>query len=238
LPLKTKTGVEVASALKEIFKERKPGLLWTDKGLEFFNRHVKNLVDLYTTENEEKSSVAERWNRTMKERMFKYFTANNTRRYIDIVDRLVENYNNTKHSSIKMTPVQASEKQNENKVYMALYPDEVDRGNIKHKFKVGDKVRITKKKSIFEKGYTPRWTEEIFTVSELRYTDPLTYKITDMNGEEIKGSFYEPELQKTEQEVFRIEKIIRRKGDKSLVKWFGYPTEFNSWVENKDLEKL
>jgi len=119
---------------------------------------------------------------------------------------------------------------------MALYPDDVNRPNIKHKFKVGDKVRITKKKSIFEKGYTPRWTEEIFT--ELRYTDPPTYKITDMNGEEIKGSIYGPELQKTEQEVFRIEKVIRRKGDKSLVKWVGYPKEFNSWVENKDLEKL
>ena len=117
-------------------------------------------------------------------------------------------------------------------VYMALFPD--DRRNIKHKFKVGDNVRITKKKSIFEKGYTPRWTEEIFTVSELRYTDPPTYKITDMNGEEIKGSFYEQELQKTEQEVFRIEKVIRRKGDKSLVKWVGYPKAFNSWVENKD----
>ena len=101
LPLKTKTGVEVASALKEIFKERKPGLLWVDKGLEFFNTHVKSLVELYTTENEEKSSVVERWNRIMKERMFKYFTANNTRRYIDIVDRLVQNYNNTKHSSIR-----------------------------------------------------------------------------------------------------------------------------------------
>ena len=97
---------------------------------------------------------------------------------------------------------------------------------------IRDRVRITKKKSIFEKGYTPRWTEEIFTVTELRYTDPPTYKITDMNGEEIK------ELQKTEQEVFRIEKILRRKGDKSLVKWAGYPKEFNSWVANKDLEKL
>jgi len=174
----------------------------------------------------------------MKERMFKYFTANNTRRYIDILDQLVQNYNNTIHSSIKMTPVQASEKRNENKVYMKLYPDDINKRNIKHKFKVGDKVRITKKKSIFEKGYTPRWTEEIFTVSKLRYTDPPTYKITDMNGEEIKGSFYGPELQKTEQEVFRIEKVIRRKGDKSLVKWVGYPKEFNSWVENKDLEKL
>ena len=89
LPLNTKTGVEVASAFKEIFKERKPDLLWTDKGLEFFNRHVKSLVELYTTENEEKSSVVERWNRTMNERMFKYFTANNTRRYIDIVDKLI-----------------------------------------------------------------------------------------------------------------------------------------------------
>jgi len=78
--------------------------------------------------------------------------------------------------------------------------------------KIGDKVRITKKKNIFEKGYTPRWTEEIFTVSELRYTDPPTYKITDTNGEEIKGSFYEQELQKSQQEVFRIEKIIKRKG--------------------------
>ena len=90
-----------------------------------------------------------------------------------------------------------------------------------------DKVRITKKKSIFEKGYTPRWIEEIFTVSELRYTDPPTYKITDMNGEEIKGSFCEQELQ-----------VIRRKGDKSLVKWVGYPMEFNSWIKNKDLVKL
>jgi len=79
-----------------------------DKGLEFFNRHVKSLVEIYTTENEEKSSVAERWNRTMKERMFKYFTANNTRRYIDISDQLVQNYNNIIHSSIKMTPVQGS----------------------------------------------------------------------------------------------------------------------------------
>ena len=119
IPLKTKTGVEVAGALKEIFKQRKPGLLWTDKGLEFFNRHVKGLVDLYTTENEEKSSVAERWNRTMKERMFKYLTAN---RYIDILDHLVDKYNNTIHSSIKMTPVQASEKKIENKVYKNLYP--------------------------------------------------------------------------------------------------------------------
>ena len=89
------------------------------------------------------------------------------------------------------------------------------------KFAVDHKVKITKKKSIFEKEYTPRWTEEVFTVSEVRYTDPITYKLKDFNGEEIKGSFYEQELQKTTQEMFRIEKVIRRKGDKSLVKWVG-----------------
>jgi len=95
------------------------------------------------------------------------------------------------------------------------------------KFSVDDKVRITKKKSIFEKGYTPRWTEEVFTVSEVRYTDPITYKLNDFNGEEIKGSFYEQELQKTTQEMFRIEKVIRRKGDKSVVKCVGHSDEFN-----------
>ena len=93
---------------------------------------------------------------------------------------------------------------------------------------IDDNVRITKKKKNFDKGYTPRWTEEVFTVSEVRYTDPITYKLKDLKGEEIKGSFYEQELQKTTQEMFRIEKVIRRKGDKSLVKWVGYPDEFNS----------
>ena len=108
----------------------------------------------------------------------------------------------------------------------------------KPKFKVGDKVRITRKKGIFEKGYTTRWTEEVFTVSKIQHTDPITYKIVDENNEEIQGTFYEQELQKTTQEMFRIEKVLRRKGNKSLVKWLGYPDSFNSWVDNSDLVKL
>jgi len=91
---------------------------------------------------------------------------------------------------------------------------------------------------MFEKSYTPKWTEEVFTVSKIQYTDQPTYKIKDYNNDEIQGTFYEQELQKTNQEVFRIEKIIRKRGDKLLVKWFGYPKSFNSWVENKDLIKL
>jgi hypothetical protein len=103
------------------------------------------------------------------------------------------------------------------------------------KFAVGDRVRITKKKGLFEKGFTPRWSEEVFIVSQIQYTDPTTYKITDNNGEEIEGTFYQQELQKTSQEIFRIEKIIRKRGNKSLVKWLGYSDTFNSWIDNTSI---
>jgi hypothetical protein len=81
----------------------------------------------------------------------------------------------------------------------------------------------------------PRWSEEVFIVSQIQYTDPTTYKITDNNGEEIEGTFYQQELQKTSQEIFRIEKIIRKRGNKSLVKWLGYSDTFNSWIDNTSI---
>ena len=238
IPLKDKTGKSVASALETIFKERKPEKMWVDKGKEFYNKDVKDLIELYSTENEEKSSVVERWIRTMKEKMWKYFTDKNTNIYIDILPDLVKDYNNTRHSSIKMTPVKASKKENELTVWRNLYPEHFVIHDINPKFSVGDKVRISKKKKTFEKGYTTRWTEEIFTIVEVKRTRPPTYKIADLNGEEIQGSFYEPELQKTNQEIFRIEKVIKRGKKKSLVKWKGYSDNFNSWVDNKDIVNI
>ena len=210
IPLKDKMGKSVASALKTIFKERKPEKMWVDKGKEFYNKDVKEIIELYSTENVEKSSVIERWIRTMKEKMWKYFTDNNTNVYIDILPDLVKDYNNTKHSSIKMTPVEASEKKNELTVWRNLYPNRLDIIDINPKFSVGDKVRISKKKALFEKGYTTRWTEEVFTITKIKRTSPITYKIADLNGEEIDGTFYEPELQKTSQQLFRIEKVIEK----------------------------
>ena len=235
IPLKDKTGKSVADALKRIFKSRKPNKIWVDKGKEFYNREVQGLIELYSTENEEKSSVVERWNRTMKEKMWKYFSSNSTNVYINVLDDLVHQYNNTIHSSIKMTPIAASKKKNENKVWRNLYPDHDQRKTFNAQYSVGDRVRIAKKKKTFEKGYTPRWTEEIFTISTVQNTVPTTYKITDYNGEEIQGTFYEQELQKTTQNIFRIEKVIRKGKTKSLVKWKGYPDTFNSWVSNKEL---
>ena len=172
IPLKDKTGKSVASALKTIFEERKPEKMWVDKGKEFYNKDVKDLIELYSTENEEKSSVVERWIRTMKEKMWKYFTDNSTNVYINVLSDLVKEYNNTRHSSIKMTPVKARKKENELMVWRNLYPDRLEIRDINPKFSVGDKVRISKKKKTFEKGYTTRWTEEILRLLKYNVTNP------------------------------------------------------------------
>ena len=106
------------------------------------------------------------------------------------------------------------------------------------KFKIGDHVRISKHKNIFANGYAPNWSEKVFVVSKIKNTVPWTYVINDLNGEEITGSFYEKELQKTSQKESRIEKILKRKSDKLYVKWKGYDNHFNSWIDKKDLIRV
>ena len=247
VPLKTKTGIAVADALRDLFKHQlPPKKLWTDKGKEFYNKHVaevlaKNNIQIYSTENEEKASVVERWNRTIKTKMWKYFSANNTKRYIDILDRLINKYNNTKHRSIGCTPTVARRPASYQHVFKKLYTKNIERQD--PKFKVGDQVRITKKKKTFEKGFTLNWTEEVFNISEVKPTKPPTYIIQDMQGDTIEGSFYEAELQITKQDVYRIEKVIKKRTRKdgereALVKWKGYDNKFNSWVPLSDLQKL
>ena len=243
--LKDKKTESVSSAFDTIFKKskRKPEKLWTYKGSEFISKHFKeflkkNYITLYHTENEEKSSIVERWNKTMKNKMWKMFSANNNTVYWDKLDKLVDDYNNTYHSSIEMTPTEASKKENENKVFSNLYSDLIYLKPKKPKFSIGDKVRISKyKRRVFDKGYTPNWTEEVFVVDKVMLTKPVTYHIIDLLGEKVEGSFYEKELQKAKQQTFRIEKVVRRdnKKKKALVKWKGYSDKFNSWVSFKDL---
>ena len=140
--------------------------------------------------------------------------------YFDVLDDIINKNNNTVHKTVTGD---SYAEYNEN-------PNKKD-----PKFKVGDHVRISKYKNIFAKGYTANWSEEIFVISKIKNTVPWTYVINDLNGEEITGSFYDKELQKTNQKEFRIQKVLKRKGDKLYVKWKGYDNRFHSWIDKKDL---
>ena len=170
--------------------------MWTDKGSEFISKHFKdflkkNSIILYHTQNEEKSSVVERWNKTMKNKMWKMFSANNNTVYWDKFYKLVDDYNNRKHSSIKMSPTEESLKENEKQVFANLYGDLIYLKSKNPKFSIGDKVRISKyKRRVFDKGYTPNWTEEVFVVDDVMLTKTVTYHVVDLLGEKVEGSFY------------------------------------------------
>ena len=236
IPIKNKTGDEITNAFKEIFKDRIPGKLHTDKGLEFLNSKTQSLlknkkIHWFSTENETKAQVVERFNRTLKNKMYRYFTANNTKKWIDVIDDLVYNYNNSYHRSIKMTPVEGSKLENSKTVYKNLYPHspEADSG----KFKVGDRVRISVKRKSFRKGYLPNFTTEIFIIDKILNTTPETYKLKDMNNEDIIGSFYDGELVLYDNDVYDIDKIIKTNKNKILVKWKGYDEP--SWINKANM---
>ena len=142
--------------------------------------------------------------------------------YMNKLDDIVNEYNNTHHRTMKMKPVDVKDN-----AYIDFKKDVNDKNP---KFKVGDLVIISKYENIFAKGYTPNWSEDIFVIKKVKTTVPWTYFIN-----EIIGTFYEKELQKTNQQEFRIEKVIKKKGDKLKVKWKGYDSSFNSWIDKKDL---
>ena len=236
VPLKDKKGVTITNAFQSILdkSKRKPNKIWTDQGSKFYNNVFKkwlkdNDIIMYSMHNEGKPVVAGRFIRTLKNKIYKYMTAISKNVYFDVLDDIVNEYNNIYHKTIKMKPVDVGRNS---------FAEYNEKSNEKDpKFKVGDHVRISKFKNVFVKGYTPNWSEEIFIVEKIKNTVPWTYVISDLNGEEIVGSFYEKELQKTNQKEFRIEKVIKRKGNKLYVKWKGYNNSFNSWIDKKDLIK-
>src|SRR6267154_2120281 len=194
IPLKTKTGKEIIQSFEKLIKVRKPKKIWTDAGKEFVNKYfkeflAKNEIELYQTFNEGKAVVIERFNRTLKEKMYRYFTETDSNQYLDILPKLISDYNHTFHSTIKMTPTEGSKQKNEHKIH---YISDICKDKVK--LKIGDRVRIYKYKTAFSKGYETNWTKEIFVISEIQNTSPITYKIKDLDGEDIVGSFYKQEL--------------------------------------------
>ena len=233
-PIKYKKGVTIVDAFQKILKEsnRKPNKIWVDKGSEFYNKSFKkwlkdNDIEMYSIHNKGKSVVAERFIGTLENKIFKHMTVISKNVYFDVLDDIVNKYNNTVHRTIKMKPIDVKDN---------TYIDSNKEVNDKDpKFKVRDHVRISKYKNIFAKGYTSNWPEEVFVIKKVKNTVPWIDVINDLNGKEIIGRFYEKQLQKSNQKEFRIEKVINRKGGKSCVKWEGYNNSFNSWINKKNL---
>jgi len=241
VPVRTKSGRAVSDAFEKILTERKCNMLQSDKGTEFLNSTFQSMlgrhgVRFYTSENEDlKAAVVERFNRTLKTKMFRYFTYANTRRYVDALPDLLHSYNNTYHRSIAMTPAEVNA-DNEDSVRARLYPPKPK--TYRWKYDAGDRVRIAMQRRPFRKGYLGDWSEEIFQIGTRLPTTPVTYELKDLVGEPIKGRFYEPEIQKvlkSDDERFDVDRILktRKRNGKIqyLVSWKGYPSKFDSWVD-------
>ena len=240
IPLKDKTGVQVAKALEPILVKHKMKHFQTDDGKEWFNRDVKALlnkhkINHYATFSELKASIVERLNRTLKERMWKLFTEKGKYEWVSMLQDIVDQYNRSVHRTIGMRPIDVRQKHV--KTILARLEKKKKRGQEKKpKYKVGDSVRISKYKRVFTKGYMPNWTNEVFKIYAVKPTKPVTYILQDSKGEILKGGFYEPELSKSKTgDVFLVEKVIRRKGNRVLVRWLGYTGKDDSWVDKKDI---
>jgi transposase InsO family protein len=286
-PMKTKHGEATTKAMKTILKRshpRKPTRLHTDKGKEFFNSTFRalmreeNITHFATATDRAKAAIAERFNRTLKEKIYKFLDSNpSNNRYLETLQDLVHSYNNTVHSSIKMRP---SEVNGDNEatalwnLYHEYWTDEKDVNddnddddvkkckpsgsakfkyigtrdhknvkaqNVRNLLKIGDIVRLAKKKHAFKKAYKGMWTEELFKVSKIHRRHPhFVYEVTEIDGEPLDGVFYREELQKVKppatSDFWQVDEIIKKrkkKGSKEteyLVKWFGYADKYNSWV--------
>ena len=228
-PVKSKTGKDVTTAFEKILKRsdrRQPLKLQTDDGKDFYNKTFQALmkrkgIHHFSTSGDTKASVVERLNRTLKKRLYRYFTVKNTLSYLPVLKELVTGYNRSYHRSIKMAPEKVT-MTNEGRVWKTLYGKLLTGRRKKAPLKVGDRVRLNKKYRVFKKSYLPGWTEEVFLVARVTPGVVPTYKINEWDGTPLTGTFYGEDLQKVtvqDDALFRIEKIVKRKGDKVLVRW-------------------
>jgi Integrase core domain len=251
VPLKSKNADTVVGAFKKIFDDVKltPIRMSSDRGKEFLNKKFQSLMQKHeikfdvVEDDQNKACIAERFIRTITTLIYKYFTAENTLRYIDVLQQLTHSYNNRKHRSIGMAPSAVHDGN-----ILEVYHNTMRNRkfvNKPPKCQVGDHVRVTRNKHIFSKNYTPNYSHEIFIVRKVILRNPIVYKLKDLMGEKITGVFYEPEIQKVaynENDDFFIDKVIdtKKKGRSTLalVSWVGWPEKFNSWVDYKDIKNL
>jgi len=215
VPVRTKSARDITRPFETVLEDDKCNMVQSDKGTEFLNSTFQTMlkrhgIKLYTSENEDlKAAVVERFNRTLKTKMFRYFTYANTRRYADVLSDLMHSYNNTHHRSIGMSPAEV-DADNERAVRARLYRTKSK--SHRWKYDVGDTVRIAMQRRPFRKGYLCDWSEEIFEIVNRLPTAPVTYELADLAGEHIKGKFYEAEILKvlkSDDEFFDVDRILK-----------------------------
>ena len=250
---KTKSAESIVDAFKKLFANtnRRPEKLQTDKGKEFINQHLQELlktenIKFFVSNSDQKAAIVERFNRTLKTKIWRYFTDKETRRYVDVLQQLVESYNMTKHRTIGVAPSNVT-KENEQEIWRRMYRHHYNSENSNNLNVVSKDapIRLSKFKGVFDKGYLPNWTEEFFKVSSsAKKGKRRVYKVSDNLGELIEGQFYPEEIQEidTKHHIHKIEKVLRKRktaqGTELFVKWKGFPSKFNSWVLQQDVQQL
>ena len=246
-PLKTKTGLEVANAMRDIFakSKRKPSYIWSDQGKEFLNHlMIRGLlrekdITLYYSFNDPKASIAERFIRTLRRKFELHYVVTQQTVWYNVLQDFIDEYNSEKHKSIKMSPNQALKPEN----YAAVFSSQYSRVRTSREdlLKVGTKVRITLHKRQFEKGSTANWSEEVYEIDRVTRRKPVdVYRLKDLAGEVLDGGFYREQMQVTDQEIYRIDKVLRKRKmrdgtSQSFVRWSGFPDKFNSWIDSGDV---
>lgn len=246
VPIKNKTGERVREGLKLILDDANFTHIQTDKGKEFYNERVQDLlrerkiVHFSTEDDTIKASLVERFNRTLRGKIYRFMTATKSKRFVHKLKDILSAYNSTTHSSTGKAPMDVGPHNREEinqRLYLPWREDSAATNNVQ----IGDYVRLASYRGAFKRGYTPNWSTELFKVIEKdTQTNPSTFRIEDLNEERIKGSFYGEELQTVDKpEAFTVEEVIRSRrvrGKKQfLVKWDGYPDTFNSWVDESDM---
>ena len=250
-PLRSKEADDVIKGFEKILERSgTPKRLRSDAGKEFTNLKIKkwfdeNDIKFYLVQNESKASIAERVIRTLRKKFRRHMSYKQSTRYLDILQDIVKSYNNTYHRTIKMKPADVNDK-NEFKLWMRLYMPIFTKAPRSARLKVGDRVRVSKLRRTFSRGYEEGWSEEVFKIDKILHSAPTRYLLKDLLDEDITGSFYEEELQKVPKPDyginFNIDKVLQRrtrnKRKEVLVSWKGYPEKFNQWIPAKDVIDL
>lgn len=245
--VKRKSGNDINDAFRKILqscKGRVPRNLQTDRGKEFYNKGANSLfkkfcINHYSTYSNTKASIVERAIRTLKNMFWKKFSLQGTYEWISLLKSLLQEYNNKKHRTIGMAPAEVKYGEIETHLLENVFASKDDKCIKKNKikFKTGDHVRISKFKAQFSKGYTPNWSAEIFKVCKVKKTNPVTYILKDSSEQEISGGFYQEELQLVKYpDAYLVEKVIKKNKRNALVKWLGFDSTHNSWVDIKHLK--